>query len=148
VVLAIGSAQYSHSFRNPFTLGERIEMIYRTLRAEKLLDRVIVCSVPDTDGRHAIWVQMVIACCPSFKRVYTNDPLTRLLFEEAGFEVRGIPFFERERYEGTAIRLEMAKNGDWRSRVPPTVAEVIEKIAGVERVARLYRMEAEKSTFY
>ncbi|RLF01945.1 MAG: nicotinamide-nucleotide adenylyltransferase, partial [Thermoprotei archaeon] len=29
VIICIGSAQYSHSLRNPFTVGERVEMIWR-----------------------------------------------------------------------------------------------------------------------
>lgn len=141
VVVAVGSAQYSHSFRNPFTVGERIEMIAAVLKEEGLWDKVIVAAVPDTDGKHSLWVRLVVSSCPRFERVYTNEPLTRLLFEEEGFEVLGIPFFGREVFEGTKIRLIMAEGGDWRSLVPPAVARVIDSIRGVERVARLYALE-------
>lgn len=141
VIVAVGSAQYSHSFRNPFTLGERIEMIAGVLKDQGLWDRTIVCGVPDTDGRHALWVQLVVLCCPRFSRVYTNEPLSRLLFEEAGYPVSGVPFFDRERFEGTRIRIAMAEGREWRDLVPPPVVEVIEEIDGVERVSRLYQLE-------
>lgn len=141
VVVAVGSAQFSHSFRNPFTAGERIEMIAAALKEEGLWDKVIIASVPDTDGRHSLWVPLVVSLCPRFKRVYTNEPLTRLLFEEAGFEVVGIPFFKREVFEGVKIRVLMAEGGEWRSFVPPAVARVIDSIRGAERVSHLYRLE-------
>lgn len=144
VVVAVGSAQFSHSYRNPFTAGERIEMIAAALKEEGLWNRVIVASVPDTDGKHSLWVQLVVSLCPRFKRVYTNEPLTRLLFEEAGFEVIAIPFFKREVFEGTKIRALMAEGGDWRSFVPSAVAKVIDDIRGAERVSYLFQLE-EKS---
>jgi nicotinamide-nucleotide adenylyltransferase len=89
-------------------------------------------------------VQLVVSLCPRFKRVYTNEPLTRLLFEEAGFEVIAIPFFKREVFEGTKIRALMAEGGDWRSFVPSAVAKVIDDIRGAERVSYLFQLE-EKS---
>jgi len=98
VVLAIGSSQHSHTIENPFTLGERIEMIYATLKEEGIYDRVVISSVPDVE-RHYIWVELVLQNCPKFNVVYTNDPLTTLLFMEKRYEVKPIPFYEREKYE-------------------------------------------------
>ncbi|RLE86078.1 MAG: nicotinamide-nucleotide adenylyltransferase [Thermoprotei archaeon] len=144
VVVAVGSAQYSHSFKNPFTLGERLEMIAAALKEEGLWSRVIPVGVPDTDGRHSLWVQLVISYSPRFTRVYTNEPLTRMLFEEAGYEVRGIPFFKRELYEGTRIRRLIAQGGNWERLVPPAVARLIKEVGGVERLRRLWEMDQEK----
>ncbi|RLE99121.1 MAG: nicotinamide-nucleotide adenylyltransferase [Thermoprotei archaeon] len=144
VVIAVGSAQYSHSFKNPFTLGERLEMIAAALKEEGLWSRVIPVGVPDTDGRHSLWVQLVISYSPRFTRVYSNEPLTRMLFEEAGYEVKGIPFFKRELYEGTRIRRLIAQGGDWEGLVPPAVARLIKEVGGVERLRRLWEMDREK----
>ena len=144
VVIAVGSAQYSHSFKNPFTLGERLEMIAAALKEEGLWSRVIPVGVPDTDGRHSLWVQLVISYSPRFTRVYSNEPLTRMLFEEAGYEAKGIPFFKRELYEGTRIRRLIAQGGDWEGLVPPAVARLIKEVGGVERLRRLWEMDREK----
>ncbi len=142
VVVAVGSAQYSHSFKNPFTLGERLEMIATALKEEGLWERVILAAVPDTDGKHSLWVQTVVSLCPRFRRVYTNEPLTRLLFEEAGYEVVGIPFLEREVYEGTKIRRIIAEDAGWETFVPPAVARIIREIGGVKRLTELVKLES------
>ncbi|MCS7139223.1 MAG: nicotinamide-nucleotide adenylyltransferase [Candidatus Nezhaarchaeota archaeon] len=138
LIIGVGSAQYSHTLENPFTVGERIEMILATLAEEGILDRCIVIPIPDI-GQHALWVQLVKQYCPPFSRVYTNSPLTRRLFIEAGIEVREIPMFERERYDATHIRKLMAEDGDWESYVPKPVAEVIKRIKGVERIKDLLK---------
>ncbi len=140
VIIGIGSSQYSHSFRNPFTAGERVEMIWRVLKSEKLLDKCIITLIPDTDGQHALWISVVLRNCPKFDRVYSNDPLTRLLFEEAGFQVVSIPFFEREKYSATRIRELIAKGEPWEHLVHPEVAKFIKEIKGDERIRYLYKI--------
>ncbi|RLE81494.1 MAG: nicotinamide-nucleotide adenylyltransferase [Thermoprotei archaeon] len=140
VIICIGSAQYSHSLRNPFTVGERVEMIWRVLRYENLLDRCMICTVPDTNNVHSVWVSQVLAWCPKFNRVYTNDPLTSLLFLEKGIPVEKIPFFNREKYEGTKIRRKIALDEDWREYLHPEVVKVIEDIGGVRRLKELYNL--------
>ncbi|MEM0083004.1 MAG: nicotinamide-nucleotide adenylyltransferase, partial [Candidatus Nezhaarchaeales archaeon] len=103
LIVGIGSAQYSHTFENPFTAGERVEMILATLEEEGLTNRCLIIPIPDI-GQHALWVQVVKQYCPSFSRVYTNSPLTRRLFIESGIEVREIPLFMRDKYDATYIR--------------------------------------------
>ncbi len=138
VVLIIGSAQYSHAIDNPFTLGERIEMIWNVLKEEKLLNKVIITGVPDTDGQHDLWVALVKSFTPPFEHVYSNDPLTRLLFEEAGYEVFPIPFFKREKYNATRIRKLIASGEKWEDFVPEPVARIIKNLKGDARLRRLY----------
>ncbi|MHC1601380.1 MAG: nicotinamide-nucleotide adenylyltransferase [Candidatus Nezhaarchaeales archaeon] len=138
LIIGVGSAQYSHTLDNPFTVGERIEMILATLEEEGISNRCVVIPIPDI-GQHALWVQVVKQYCPPFSKVYTNSPLTRRLFIEAGVEVREIPMFERDKYDATHIRKLMLEDGDWESCVPKPVAEVIKRIKGVERVKELIK---------
>jgi len=138
VVLVVGSAQYSHTRENPFTLGERLEMIWRVLKEEGILERVIPVGVPDTNKQHNLWVQVVLTMAPRFDRVYSNDPMTRRLFKERGFEVRSIPFFDRDVYCATRIREKIARGEEWEELVPPAVAEVVKSVGGVERIRELY----------
>ena len=139
VIIGIGSAQYSHSFRNPFTAGERVEMIWRVLRAENLLHKCIITLIPDTNGQHALWVSVVLQNTPRFDIVYTNDPLTQLLFKEANIKVRNIPFFDRNKYCATTIRKLIAENKPWEHLVHPEVAKYIKEIKGDERIRFIYR---------
>jgi nicotinamide-nucleotide adenylyltransferase len=136
LIIGIGSAQYSHTFENPFTAGERIEMIIATLEEEGLAGRCIIVPIPDV-GQHAIWVQHVKQYCPPFSRVYSNSSLVRRLFVEASIEVREIPFFERDKYDATYIRRLMIEGGEWEKYVPRPVVSVIKRIGGVERLREI-----------
>lgn len=142
LVIGIGSCQYSHSIKNPFTLGERMLMIWLTLKSENLCDRCILVPIPDTDSKHAFWVKVVQYCAPPFSRVYSNDPLTRLLFEEEGIPVHSIPFFDREKLQGTFIRRLIAEgNPLWESLVPDPVKNIIKEIGGEKRLRKIFEIQ-------
>lgn len=131
IVIVIGSAQESHTPENPFTAGERIDMIYKALG--RLRDRCYVIPLQDVK-RNAIWVDHVRSMVPRFDVVYSNNPLVVQLFSEAMVKVRKPPMYQREIYSGTAIRGMMLSSGDWRSLLPEAVAFVIDEIGGVERL--------------
>ncbi len=135
LLLGLGSAQASYTWENPFTAGERTEMIARAL-AEAGLTGVTTVPLVDID-RHALWVAHVESLLPPFDRVYTNNPLTRLLFERAGYVVEGPPMFERERYEGARIRSRMAAGEEWSDLVPPATASYLESIRAAHRLRQL-----------
>jgi nicotinamide-nucleotide adenylyltransferase len=138
VILGIGSAQHSHTKENPFTVGERIEMISNQLIHDKLIDKVIIASIPDTNDQHNLWVSVVQHYCPSFEVVFSNDPLTRLLFLEKGIKVESIPFFEREKYEATKIREMISSGLGWEEYVPEKIAEYIKEKKLDERLKKIY----------
>ncbi|MEM3922295.1 MAG: nicotinamide-nucleotide adenylyltransferase [Nitrososphaerota archaeon] len=134
LVIVVGSAQYSHTLENPFTAGERIEMIHRALKEEGIeLDRVYVIPVPDV-GEHAVWAARVKSFCPRFHVVYTNNPLVKRLFEEEKYEVKPVNLYQRDLEMGTRIREMMLRGDDWERLVPRSVAEYIKSIGGVERL--------------
>ncbi len=133
--VVIGSSQASHTGRDPFTAGERFEMLLRVIRAERWTD---LWPVPVADlHHHTLWVRHVESLFPSFSRVFTGDPLTRMLFEEAGYEVPKLPFFQRGSYQGTEIRRRMALGLPWQDAVPGAVRRFLEEIKGEERVRLL-----------
>lgn len=139
LVVVVGSAQKNHEKRNPFTAGERIEMLWRTLRSEGLIDRVVIVPVPDVEN-HDIWVSTVRTLTPSFDVVFSNDPLTLMLFKRAGVKTVQVPLVNRGEYMATEVRRRMAEGGDWEGLVPPEVATFIKEINGVERVRELYKL--------
>jgi nicotinamide-nucleotide adenylyltransferase len=142
IIVAIGSAQYSHTLENPFTAGERYLMISRSLQSEGMQG---VSIVPVVDiNRYAIWVSHVVSLVPPFQVVYSNNPLTRRLFSEAGYEARTSPMFNREVYSGTEIRRRMVAGEDWSHLVPKAVAEVVREIHGVERLRDLSSSSTER----
>ncbi|MBQ9689494.1 MAG: nicotinamide-nucleotide adenylyltransferase [Candidatus Methanomethylophilaceae archaeon] len=135
LTIGIGSAQYSHTPENPFTAGERYMMINKTLRDEGI-DNYSIVPIEDLN-RYPVWVSHVVSLVPPFKRVYSNNPLTRRLFQEAGFEVRASPLYNREIFSVTEIRRRIVNNEEWRSLVPSPVADVIDAIDGVERLKQI-----------
>ncbi len=132
MIIGIGSAQLSHTFENPFTAGERHLMISRAFHDEGL-DNFFLVPIVDIH-RYAIWVAHVASLVPPFQDVYTNNPLTRRLFEEAGYEVRSAPIFNREVYSGTEIRRRIVNRQEWQSLVPRGVAETIIEVNGDQRL--------------
>lgn len=134
LIIVVGSAQYSHTLENPFTAGERIEMIRKALKEEGIsLNKVYIIPIPDV-GEHSVWVARVKSFCPKFHVVYTNNPLVKKLFEEEGYEVKPVNLYQRDLEMGTRIREMMLRGGDWEDLVPHSVAECIKSIGGIERL--------------
>ncbi|WP_054857018.1 nicotinamide-nucleotide adenylyltransferase [Vulcanisaeta sp. JCM 16159] len=138
LVIAIGSANESFTPRNPFTVGERIEMLVSMLRELNLIEKVMYCAVPDTKGDSALWHAYVHEQCPSFDIAYTNDEFTKLCLEYGGIKVLNTPFFNKEVYSGTRIR-ELMAAGDksWQGFVATGVLPVLSRINAEDRVQRI-----------
>lgn len=140
LIIAIGSSQRSHEFRNPFTAGERIEMIRETLIAEEKIDedRIMLIPVPDTNIHH-LWTYQMDLLVPRYDRIYTNDPFTKYLFTERGVDVIEPRLHRRRDFSATKVRRRMVTDGDWQSLVSPKTAEFITKINGVKRIKSLFQ---------
>ncbi|WP_335999948.1 nicotinamide-nucleotide adenylyltransferase [Halorientalis halophila] len=131
VVVGIGSADASHSVRNPFTAGERVMMVSRVL--EDVDTRTYVVPIEDID-RNSVWVSHIESMAPDFQVAYSNNPLVIRLFEEAGIEVRQSRMYNREDLKGSRIRSRMIGGDDWEHLVPDAVVDVIDEIDGLERL--------------
>ncbi|WP_248898106.1 nicotinamide-nucleotide adenylyltransferase [Haloplanus halobius] len=134
VVVGVGSADQSHTERNPFTAGERVMMITKSLR--ELDATTYVVPIEDLN-RNAVWVSHVQSMSPTFDIAYSNNPLVVRLFEEAGVEVRQSPMFDRGELQGAEIRQRMTESGAWRELVPDGVVEVVEECNGVARLGHI-----------
>ena len=141
LVIVIGSAQYSHNLKNPFTAGERLTMIRHALQEAKADSyKVWIVPVPDMH-LHMLWVSAVEGYTPKFNKLYSNEPLTRRLFIEAGYTVENVDLFERQTYSSTFVREKMLKDENWTTIVPKSVANFINKIDGVNRLKDLARTD-------
>ena len=134
LILGIGSAGNSHTPRNPFTAGERIMMVTKSLAEIDITTYAV--PIEDLD-RNSVWVSHVKSMSPSFEVAYSNNPLVIQLFSEAGVEVRQSPMFNRDVLKGTELRNRMTQNEAWRDLVPQAFVNVIEEINGIERIQRL-----------
>jgi nicotinamide-nucleotide adenylyltransferase len=141
LVIVIGSAQYSHNASDPFTAGERLVMIRQALREARVeYAKLWIVPVPDVH-LHMLWVSAVEGYTPKFSVLFSNEPLTKRLFIEAGYEVKPIPLFERKVYVSTVVREKMVKDDSWTDLVPKSVADFILEIDGVNRLRDLTRTD-------
>jgi len=138
LIVGIGSAQCSHTMENPFTAGERVLMIARVLDPFVQTRGVKLYIIPIEDmNRNSIWVSHIESMVPPFDVVYTNNPLSKRLFEESGYSVRSLPLYNRGLYSGTKIRELIVGGDDWRSLVPDEAMVVIDEVEGVKRLREI-----------
>ncbi len=133
-LICIGSAQYSHTVDNPFTVKERKEMIMAVLQS--LNCEYEIFEIPDINN-YDLYVSHLETFVPIFDQIYSGNPIVQRLFDEAGYKVVKLQMFNREVWEGSAIRLAMREGGDWEAAVPNQIVEIIQRIAGTERLKTL-----------
>jgi len=137
LIIVVGSAQMSHEPDNPFTAGERIEMIRAALSDAKV-DRNKYMLIPIADApSHRTWVSYVESQTPRFDIVYSNQALTRRLLIEAGYNVKEIPLHKRSKYEATEIRRRILNGVDWSELVPTPVYRIVCEVDGESRIRDL-----------
>ncbi len=134
VIIAIGSAQESHTFQNPLTAGERVEAI-RLLLNDLSIDynKVFIIPVPDI-FMNKVWTRFVEALVPEFDVIVTRNPLVRELFEESGYKVLSQPVFNRAELMGTNIRRIVIEGGNWEQYLTPSVVSFLKSIGFDKRL--------------
>jgi nicotinamide-nucleotide adenylyltransferase len=141
VVIGIGSAQLSHSLKDPFTAGERVMMLSKSLSENEIsASKYYIIPIQDIKC-HSLWVAHIKMLTPPFNHIYSGNPLVQRLFIEDGYEVTEPPLFNREIYSGTEVRRRILLGDDWQSLVPKTVSDVIMEIDGVSRIKHLSKKE-------
>ena len=130
-LICIGSAQYSHSEENPFTVDERKTMIEEVMK--DLNCKYSIFGIPDINN-YDLYVSHLETFVPSFDMVYSGNPIVQRLFAEAGYTVVKVNMFNREAWEGSSIRLAMKEDGDWESVIPNQVVNLIHDINGIDRL--------------
>lgn len=132
LVVVIGSAELSHTRDNPFTAGERYQMLLSSLD-EGEIGRVHIIPVRDVN-RYSVWVNHVESYVPPFDVVYSNNDLTRSLFSQAGYKAARTKAYKPKEYSGTEIRRRIATGGRWRHLVPAPVSQIIDALDAKKRL--------------
>ncbi|MEG3225114.1 MAG: nicotinamide-nucleotide adenylyltransferase [Methanobacteriales archaeon Met13] len=141
VIIGIGSAQLSHTVKDPFTAGERVMMLSKSLEENDIpASRYYILPIHDI-ACNSVWVAHVEMLTPPFNKVYTGNPLVQRLFLETGYPVEEPPLFNRKSYSGTEVRRRMLADEDWQTLLPASVVKVFEEINLVSRIKHLNRKE-------
>lgn len=132
VVIGIGSSN-RYNMRNPFTPQESKEMIELVLRPR--FSNYQIVEVPDFgDGQK--WREYVLQLYGSIDLFVTDNGYVKGLLEKDYKIVEPYRMIPKEKHApicASMVREEMAKFGNWKSLVPPAVAEYLEKNGLVER---------------
>lgn len=142
VIIGIGSAQLSHTMKDPFTAGERVMMLTKALSENGIpASKYYIIPIQDV-ACNSVWVAHVKMLTPPFECIYSGNPLVQQLFIEAGNKVTEPPLFNREIYSGTEVRKRILADKDWELLVPKSVVNVIDEIDGISRMKHLSKKEA------
>lgn len=133
LLIGIGSAEDNYLPDNPFTAGERWEMIQAALEEANISrSRYAILPVRNID-HYALWVEHVATLLPRFQMVYTGSPIIKELFmRHGGYEIKEVKF--EVKISAKEIRKAMKENGDWEKDVPNAVSAKIKEIGGIERI--------------
>jgi nicotinamide-nucleotide adenylyltransferase len=129
VTVAIGSSTARPSLRNPFTLDERRRMLEAVFA-----NQVQIVALPDIHDP-ARWAAHVLSITGPVDRLYGNDADNTGLFEAAGMMVESPGLVERERFEASRIRAQLAEDDPaWRKAVPAAVARLLDEWRAPQRL--------------
>jgi nicotinamide-nucleotide adenylyltransferase len=141
IIIAIASAQFNYLLKDPFTAGERVEMIHNALKeADVDLARCYIIPIIN-DENNARWFLHLRSYLPKFDIVYSGNEYVRMLLADYT-KVNAVKFYDREKYNASRIRELMISDGEWRDLVPRSVYEFINKIDGVNRLKIIANAES------
>jgi nicotinamide-nucleotide adenylyltransferase len=134
VVIAITSSQFNYLEKDPFTAGERIEMIHNSLNESGVdLSRCFIVGI-ENQFNIATWASYLKAALPNFDKVYSGNEYVKMLLADSGIVVVPPKFFDRTQYNATRIRKMIVDDENWQDLVPNAVVNLISKINGQNRL--------------
>ena len=134
LIIVIGSAEENHEAANPFTAGERFQMIEACLSAEGIsADRYAIIPIRNVEN-FMLWTTHVDQYIPPVYKVYTGSDIVKTLYTAQGkYKIEDVEFVSN--VSGTVIREKMVKGDDeWKQLLHPAVVTLIEGWNGVQRV--------------
>ncbi len=135
LIIAITSSQFNYLEKDPFTAGERIEMIHNSLNESSLdLTRCFVVSI-ENQFNVATWESYLKSALPHFDKVYSGNDYVSMLLADSGIEVVTPKFLDRTQFNATRIRSMIISDENWKDFVPNAVYDLLTKINAKNRLA-------------
>lgn len=145
LVIVVGSAQFNFIEKDPFTAGERVEMIHAASKEAGLdLAKCFIIPVAN-DENNARWLAGLRSQVPAFDAIYSGNEFVDYLAkaQDPSLAVRKPKFANKEECNGSNIRTLIASDRQkWKHLVPLAVARVMGEVGGVERIKMLARADA------
>ena len=134
VIIAITSSQFNYLEKDPFTAGERIEMIHNSLKDISIdMSKIFVVSL-ENQFNIATWASYLKSALPHFDKVYSGNDYVSMLLNDSGIHVVKPVFLDRTKFNATKIRNMIILNENWKDFVPNAVYELLIKINAKNRL--------------
>ncbi|MBA4437957.1 MAG: nicotinamide-nucleotide adenylyltransferase [Nitrosopumilaceae archaeon] len=134
VIIAITSAQFNYLEKDPFTAGERIEMIHNSIKESEIdLNRCFVISI-ENQFNIATWASYLKSALPHFDKVFSGNDYVSMLLADSGITVVKPEFLDREQFNATKIRSMIISDQNWKESVPNAVYEFLTQIDAKNRL--------------
>ena len=133
--VGLGSSNKPLQKNNPFSADERKKMILTSIN-DSIKNRIEIYFIPDFED-HKKWVSHIDTIVPKFDIVFTNDEMTKYLYEKRETKVSAIPFTQRDTLSGTNIRDQIISDQPWEDLVPDGTKKFLIKINAKERLKNL-----------
>ena len=140
LIVVIGSAQFNYLYKDPFTAGERIEMIHATVSYQRI-DHCKIFLIPLVNfENNACWLEYLKSMVPTFEIIYSGNEYVRYLSKKDTIVKEPI-FVNKIKFNGENIRKLIVDNRKWEDLVPFPVKELIMKVDGIERIQLLSKSD-------
>ncbi|NNL58863.1 MAG: nicotinamide-nucleotide adenylyltransferase [Nitrosopumilus sp.] len=135
LIIAITSSQFNYLEKDPFTAGERIDMIHNSLKESSLdLTRCFVVSI-ENQFNVATWASYLKSALPRFDKVFSGNDYVSMLLADSGIEVVTPKFLDRTQLNATRIRSMIISDENWKDFVPNAVYDLLTKIHAKNRLS-------------
>lgn len=134
VIIGIGSSQEKNTAQNPFSYNERKQMIFQTLKNNKIKN-FKVCPTPDLYDDYK-WTNYILKNLPKFDVAYSGNDWTIRCFKK--HKIKAVKIKLVKGISSTIIRKMIADNKNWKNLVPEEIVHYIKKIKGIERIKTVY----------
>ena len=147
LIIAITSSQFNYLEKDPFTAGERIEMIHNSLKDSDIdMSRCFVLAI-ENQFNIATWASYLKATLPHFDRVFSGNDYVAMLLADSGIKVVSPKFLNRSLYNATKIRAMMISGENWENLVPKSVVEFLNRINSTNRLKVISKSDTKPTEY-
>ena len=147
VVIAVTSSQFNYLEKDPFTSGERIEMIHDSLKESEInLSRCFIVAI-ENQFNIATWSSFLKSALPHFDKVYSGNEYVKMLLADSSIDVIEPKFLDKPQYNASHIRQMMISDNNWQALVPGAVVKFLQKINGKKRLEVIAKSDTKPTEY-
>lgn len=147
LIIAITSSQFNYLEKDPFTAGERIEMIHNSLKDSDIdMSRCFILAI-ENQFNIATWASYLKATLPHFDRVYSGNDYVAMLLADSEIKVVSPKLLDRPLYNATKIRAMIVSGENWENLVTKSVVKFLKKINATNRLKVISKSDTKPTEY-